>query len=74
MVLYPWHGHKDILRYPRYMPQDIAADMAVVISCCIGTGYNGYPVATSRNPTSVRGRKKGVGRLSQGGVWHQGHN
>ena len=34
--LYPWHRHKDIRRYPWYVPQEIAADMAVVISCAVG--------------------------------------
>ena len=34
-LLYPWHRHEDIRRYPWYIPRDIAA----VISCGIYHGY-----------------------------------
>ena len=34
-VLYPWHRHEDIRRYPWYITRDIAA----VISCGIYHGY-----------------------------------
>ena len=55
VILYAWHRHKDIYRYPWYMPQDIAADMAVVISCGIATGYNGDMRGISTNTVPNHG-------------------